>query len=459
LADDDAFFFFGACVTRVIERSFRTRGLTVLSTPLAVPKSEVTHGASVVSRVVLPVMIQELRWAFGLDTFPSEVLIDVYGLGRWTDTQLPVSFRPVSRERAFERRADLERYFRRIADATVVFVELSITDYWFDRETGLALMDVMPAPSHRYPDRFDFRMCGYDEVRRSLLELREILLRFSRASRLVLIVNPMPSEWSYRGGDPVVADTYQKSVLRAVAEDLAGDFPDVAYAPIFEGVVNRPERSGFAEDRRHVRDDVLDEETASMLRTFGIDRNVCERDFEETAYLHANPEVAALVTSGAVASGYHHWIAHGRAAGYPLVSARVRNDVPIERDAMRVRISAKLPATFITGESIEVEATVANRGSAIYGNAGDYPIYVCYRWHDERGDIVDVGHFGHELLEDAVGPGETARVLTFVRSPKAAGSYTFSLSLLQHNVAWFDDVDPANGFRREVVVEDRGARG
>ncbi len=42
--------------------------------------------------------------------------------------------------------------------------------------------------------------------------------------------------------------------------------------------------------------------------------------FDETAYLHANPDVRLAVGPNGFRSGRHHWDAHGRAEGRPLAT-------------------------------------------------------------------------------------------------------------------------------------------
>jgi hypothetical protein len=441
-----------------MERSFRTRGLTVLSTPIITPPNETTFGVSAVNRHIVPVMVQELKWAFGKATFPSESLIDAYDVGRWNDPQLPRAIRSSSYERAIERRGELERYFARIADATVVFIELAFADLWFDRVTGLAVMgDTSPIPLNRDPNRFEYHVNRYDDVRAALLELRATIAECSGADRIVLTLGAMPLVTTYRSPDLEADSLYQKSILRAVAGDLAEEFADVAYSPAYERVMNRPPTEIFKEDGVHVRDDVVEEAMAWLLRSFGIDRPATEEDFDERSYLQANSDVAALVRSGAIASGYHHWIREGRAAGRPLVARDQKSDEPIEAAEMRVRIAATLPPHFYAGEQADIEATVANRGNATYGSLGTYPVFFCYRWYDEAGAIVELGHFGHTSFARALGPGEATTVVTSVHAPLSPGSYTLSFTLLQHDVAWFDAAHPANAFRSDVVVEPRPA--
>lgn len=50
-------------------------------------------------------------------------------------------------------------------------------------------------------------------------------------------------------------------------------------------------------------------------------------DFDESAYLAANPDVAAAVAAGRIGSGADHWRANGRAEGRPLTPAASRESI------------------------------------------------------------------------------------------------------------------------------------
>jgi hypothetical protein len=454
LGEQDRFFFFGSCLARSMERAFRIRGLTVLSTTIAFPASECALGLDVVNKVKIPAIVQELSWALGLTTFPANALLEEEGGEVWRDLQLPGEVRPASYERTLERRRDVQRYFSRIADANVVIVDLCAIDMWFDRLTDLSLN---AGPSYwalrREPERFEYRLGGYATLHASLLDLRRLLGGLGHPVRMILIVNPMGLRASFRGGDVQTIEMLYRSTLRTVAGELADEFDDIAYYPLYESIAYRPRSEMFNNHDVRVREDVIDAISGSMLRAFGIDRAPSEPDYDEASYLRANPDVAARVRAGTVRSGYDHWLDEGRAAGRPLTVATAQLDDPIDTSDLRATITAGVPSQVPLNQRIELSVTIANAGNASYATTGKYPVHLCYRWYDASGAPAEVGHSLHTALPDVVLPGESVTLSARIATPRSPGHYTLALTLLQHNVAWFDDVDPANGLRAPVLVE------
>lgn len=157
--------------------------------------------------------------------------------------------------------------------------------------------------------------------------------------------------------------------------------------------------------------------------------------------------------AGAVRSGYHHWLDEGRATGRPLAVETAQLDAPIELWDLRSTITASVPNRVPKDQRIELSVTIANTGQANYSTTGRYPVHFCYRWYDASGAPAEVGHSLHTALPDVVLAGETIALAPQIATPRSPGLYTLALTLLQHDVAWFDDVDAANGLRASVLVE------
>jgi hypothetical protein len=262
----------------------------------------------------------------------------------------------------------------------------------------------------------------------------------------------MRLEATFRASDTDTVATLWRAIFRAAAEAIALEYDDVEYAPTFEAFSRYPRAQVFADDDIHVRQDALDAEIGALLRAHGIDRAPSEPDFAESAYLSANPDVAARVRSGELASGYHHWLAEGRAAGRSLSSERLRLDGPLAPSAMRASIVASVPARLAIEQECTIYPRVTNDGDRILITDGTFPVYVCYRWFDPSGTALDEPSI-HTRLDDPLMPGESVTLRAGIRAPRLAGEYTLALTILQSNVAWFDDVDPANGLRLRVRVE------
>ena len=89
-------------------------------------------------------------------------------------------------------------------------------------------------------------------------------------------------------------------------------------------------------------------------------------------------------------------------------------------------------------------------GDAVSG--GKHPVFLCYRWFDAAGDLTEVGRSIHTPLPGALDPGASASLAMRIAAPRHDGRYGLHVSLLQSGIAWFDDVDPANGHVATVDV-------
>ena len=133
---------------------------------------------------------------------------------------------------------------------------------------------------------------------------------------------------------------------------------------------------------------------------------------------------------------------------------------PLARGSLRAALEADLPHRLGAGETTVVRCAVTNHGDAVYHSAPPHPVELCYRWYDAEGATVGAGTWIHTALTQPLPPGDRLETFARVTAPGAPGDYTLALTLLQEGVAWFDDVDPANGVRGLVTVTaDRSANG
>jgi hypothetical protein len=126
---------------------------------------------------------------------------------------------------------------------------------------------------------------------------------------------------------------------------------------------------------------------------------------------------------------------------------------PIPAASMRTTFVATPPAAMKPRAIVEVPYRVSNDGDAIFITAPPNPISVCYRWYDDQGEPVGAGDWLHTPFGRALAPQETASGTFLVQAPQQPGRYTLAATLLQENVAWFDDVDAANGHRADIDVQ------
>ena len=318
LTVDDAFFCIGSCFARVIERQLRYRGLNVTSMRFRAEPHEAGIGANGVNKFTTASMLNELRWALAGVPFPDEAIVPEGG--GYRDLQLAGTDGSVTIERARERRVELLEYFGRLKDAGVVILTLGLVEVWYDRATQLYL-NITPSLDtvRRFPGRFSVHVSDYAENRARLAEMLDLLSAAGRPDlRIIVTVSPVPMHRTFTSTDVLAANVYGKSTLRAVAGDVVRDRANAEYYPAYE-IVTVSERSrAYAPDQSHVTEDAGEEVVRAFLSTFGLDAERPFPEFFEKEYLRANPDVRAAVAAGTFASGYEHWLRHGRAEGRPL---------------------------------------------------------------------------------------------------------------------------------------------
>jgi hypothetical protein len=103
------------------------------------------------------------------------------------------------------------------------------------------------------------------------------------------------------------------------------------------------------------------------------------------------------------------------------------------------------------GAGQDVPVRLTNRAASALDSSFPYRTQLGYRWLRDDGSAESEDTV-RTPLPRALGPGETCAGTMRVVAPRAPGRYVLRLSVVQEGVAWFDDVDPANGTGVHVVV-------
>ncbi len=318
ISESDSFFCVGSCFARNVEEQLLYRGLTVLSRRLISPGAE-WPGArpnGLVNKFTTHSILNEVRWLKGAPVVDERMFVQDSD-GHWADLHLAATARPVSLERAIERRSYLLRdYFPQMLKADVLVVTLGLNEVWWDNESGLHLN---AAPSRRdvraAPDRFRLEVTTVADNLQALEQIREGLRGLKPDLRIVITVSPVPLDISFTGQDPVVANARSKAVLRVSAEEFALAHDDVDYFPSYEMVSLAPRTAAYAPDCRHVADATVDVVIGKFLLSHGLPSDHPHPGFSEVAYLAANPDVNEAVRAGDLVSGWQHWERLGRSEG------------------------------------------------------------------------------------------------------------------------------------------------
>jgi acetolactate synthase I/II/III large subunit len=121
---------------------------------------------------------------------------------------------------------------------------------------------------------------------------------------------------------------------------------------------------------------------------------------------------------------------------------------PLPASACRVRITAKVPEQLEAGTVHECECVVANVGDAILVSAPPNPVHISYRWIGPEQMIEGL----RSILPAALPPGAEQTCRFSLRAPEDRGDYRLTITPVQEQVAWFDDLDERNAWSGRIRI-------
>jgi hypothetical protein len=195
-------------------------------------------------------LLQLLQEAAGLRS-PGEI---VWKAGNKFHDALRPGVEPEGLDSAAEvldhRAYHLGRVLLMFRTADIFIFTFGLTEGWVDKASGT----VFPTAPGTIAGTFDadahaFRNFEFNEIWEDFVAFRRLALRVrdGRPMRMILTVSPVPLTATAAGQHVLLSNTYSKSVLRAVAEQLARDHDDIDYFPSFEIMTNPASRGVFFE--------------------------------------------------------------------------------------------------------------------------------------------------------------------------------------------------------------------
>lgn len=152
------------------------------------------------------------------------------------------------------RRSHLAAVRQMFAELDVFVFTMGLTEGWELVSDG-TMFPVAPgtiAGNYR-PGDYVLHNLRHHEVYGDMLAFWEGLRAVNPGARMLLTVSPVPLAATATQNHVMVATTWSKSVLRAVAGELAEDIPDIYYFPSYEIISSHPARGMFYEpDLRNV---------------------------------------------------------------------------------------------------------------------------------------------------------------------------------------------------------------
>lgn len=136
----------------------------------------------------------------------------------------------------------VKRLFRRM---NVFIFTLGLTEAWVDKRTDRVFPTAPGTIAGDFdPSVYEFKNFTYDEIHADFVEFLDLVRARNQALKVILTVSPVPLTATATDRHVLIATTYSKSVLRAVAGSLADTYPDVDYFPSYEMIAS-PWSKGF----------------------------------------------------------------------------------------------------------------------------------------------------------------------------------------------------------------------
>jgi len=256
---DDKFYAIGSCFARGIEQALTQRGIAVESVAPEFAKlqpvnKEVT-GLGFTNKYNTFSILNELRWALDPGAvFPQESIIQATQ-STWFDPHCTPTLQLAGFAETLNRRALMQTVAKRVAHCRAVLITLGLVEVWRDGEADV-YTNSTPVRSvlKTHPNRYEFHLTTFAQNWANLEAIYELLARYGHPDfHIIVTVSPVPLMNTFSSMDIVVANTWAKSLLRAVAQEWAMAHPNVDYFPSYEIVQNSDRAATWERDLRHVK--------------------------------------------------------------------------------------------------------------------------------------------------------------------------------------------------------------
>lgn len=272
---NDRLFAIGSCFARGIESALKLHGFQVESAATDFDSFEPsgnkrTRALGFTNKFTTHSMLNELSWALDpAAEFPEASLVDLDDR-RCIDPHINPTLAVVDRAGTLQRRRIIGEVNRRIRGCRVVFFTLGLVETWYDKLAGISL-NMTPTVEMRslHPDRYECRVTSYLQNLENMERMHELLTTYGHPEvQIVVTTSPVPFQATFSGQDVVIANTYSKATLRAVAQDFASLHDNVHYFPSYEIVMNSDRAVAWEDDLRHVQGALTLEIMDQFMRYF-----------------------------------------------------------------------------------------------------------------------------------------------------------------------------------------------
>ena len=270
----DKFYAIGSCFARGIENGLAARKVVVESAAPEFAKLQSVNressGLGFLNKYNTYSILNELRWALDPNAvFPVDSIAQLTKT-TWYDPHTNPTLEFVGLEETLERRALLQTVTERIKGCRAVIVTLGLAEVWRDTKSDV-FINRTPIPSliKTEPDRYEFQLSNFAQNWWNLEMIHRLLTTYGHPDvRIIITVSPVPLMNTFSTMDIVVANSWAKSLLRAVSQEWATAHSNVDYFPSYEIVQNSDRREMWEDDLRHVKGPGVQNIMDSFLRNY-----------------------------------------------------------------------------------------------------------------------------------------------------------------------------------------------
>jgi hypothetical protein len=271
---DDKFYAIGSCFARGIENALVKRKICVESVAPEFarlnPVNKEPGRIGFINKYNTYSMLNELRWALDpTAVFPVESIAQVTE-ALWFDPHTNPTLELAGFEETLQRRRLMQTVTKRIRDCRIVIVTLGLVEVWRDLQADVYLNHTPPRLLLKnQSQRYEFHLTNFAQNWQSLQQIHALLSRYGHSDvQIVATVSPVPLLNTFSTMDVVVANTYAKSLLRAVAQQWAAAHDNVDYFPSYEIVQNSDRAATWETDLRHVKGPLADHIMGLFLKSY-----------------------------------------------------------------------------------------------------------------------------------------------------------------------------------------------
>jgi hypothetical protein len=148
-----------------------------------------------------------------------------------------------------------------IFNQTEVFIlTLGLSEVWYDEPTGEVFWRAVPM-SVFDSSRHKFRVTSVAENIENLRATYALIREFTPEAKIVVTLSPIPLVATFRPVSTITANSASKAILRAAIDEVYREFADdghLHYWPSYEIVMDTFGPGKWKDDRRHLKDEILD---------------------------------------------------------------------------------------------------------------------------------------------------------------------------------------------------------